>query len=195
MVMVNRIIQEKTMFQALFNLGIRVKGEPATSVLCKNTKKSGKIRRALLEIGRTLNCEICQQNSTWQGKPLTLQIDHIDGDPFNNEANNLRFLCPNCHSQTETFGAKNRKNWGSRKSLALVEENVVAQLKSFQNEKRDDFRKLVYQLYESKEIDFSQYGWVSQLSKISGLRCIHKKMKRLMPEFYLNFCFKRQYGP
>ncbi|NDB82938.1 MAG: HNH endonuclease, partial [Alphaproteobacteria bacterium] len=38
----------------------------------------------------------------------TLQLDHIDGDPYNHQLENLRFLCPNCHSQTETFSGRNR---------------------------------------------------------------------------------------
>ena len=37
---------------------------------------------------------------------ITLQLDHIDGDPANNMIENLRILCPNCHTQTETFGSK-----------------------------------------------------------------------------------------
>ena len=43
----------------------------------------------------------------YNGKPLTLQLDHIDGNPINNNLENLRFLCPNCHSQTDTFAGKN----------------------------------------------------------------------------------------
>lgn len=66
-----------------------------------------KIRRALLEIGRQYVCEQCGLGPEWAGMPLTLQVDHIDGDRWNDEAVNLRFLCPNCHSQTETFGHKN----------------------------------------------------------------------------------------
>ena len=48
--------------------------------------------------------------SEWHGKPIKLQIHHIDGDHFNNELSNLIILCPNCHSQTENFaGNKNRR--------------------------------------------------------------------------------------
>ncbi|GAB7048084.1 HNH endonuclease signature motif containing protein [Catenuloplanes indicus] len=46
----------------------------------------------------------------WQGRPLKLHVDHIDGDFLNNTAENLRFLCPNCHSQTATYA--NRKRTG-----------------------------------------------------------------------------------
>lgn len=45
----------------------------------------------------------------WRGKPLSIQIDHINGDNKDNRLENLRMLCPNCHSQTETFGARNKK--------------------------------------------------------------------------------------
>ena len=51
-------------------------------------------------------CSCCNV-SEWNGKPLTLQIDHIDGKKTNNMIENLRYLCPNCHTQTETWGVKN----------------------------------------------------------------------------------------
>jgi ribosomal protein S27AE len=53
-------------------------------------------------------CSNCGQGPTWFGKPLTLQLDHIDGDKYNNSLSNLRILCPNCHTQTHTWGGKNR---------------------------------------------------------------------------------------
>jgi hypothetical protein len=46
--------------------------------------------------------------SEWNGKPLTLQLDHIDGDRTNNTLDNLRLLCPNCHSQTETWAIQKK---------------------------------------------------------------------------------------
>ncbi|GAA1809788.1 hypothetical protein GCM10009749_17860 [Agromyces neolithicus] len=47
-------------------------------------------------------CVACGLGPEWNGKPLTLELDHVDGDRLNNELANLRLLCPNCHAQTET---------------------------------------------------------------------------------------------
>lgn len=51
-------------------------------------------------------CVLCGIGEFWQGQPLTLQVDHINGDRYNNSLDNLRVLCPNCHSQTPTFNGK-----------------------------------------------------------------------------------------
>lgn len=55
-------------------------------------------------------CETCGCPDEWNGKPLALHVDHIDGDSDNNFPTNLRLLCPNCHTQTDTYTARNRKN-------------------------------------------------------------------------------------
>jgi len=51
---------------------------------------------------RGYSCEWCNLNE-WRSQKITLEIDHIDGDRTNNSLENLRLLCPNCHSQTTTF--------------------------------------------------------------------------------------------
>jgi 5-methylcytosine-specific restriction endonuclease McrA len=56
------------------------------------------------------SCVECGQTSTWNNKPLVLQLDHIDGNSDNNQLSNLRLLCPNCHTQTETFGNAGQGN-------------------------------------------------------------------------------------
>ena len=53
-------------------------------------------------------CEICNIGPIWNNKQLNCELDHIDGDSSNHLLKNLRMLCPNCHSQTETFRSKNK---------------------------------------------------------------------------------------
>jgi transposase/5-methylcytosine-specific restriction endonuclease McrA len=66
------------------------------------------LRRALEELGRPYLCAECGISGDWNGRALTLQVDHIDGQFWNCRAENLRFLCPNCHSQTPTYAGRNR---------------------------------------------------------------------------------------
>lgn|SRR5271157_5243205 len=57
---------------------------------------------------RTPNvCETCGQGDNWNGKFLRLQIDHKNGDSSDNRWENLRKVCPNCHTQTDTFSWRN----------------------------------------------------------------------------------------
>lgn len=67
------------------------------------------VKRRLLAAGLLRNeCEICGL-SEWRGQPLTIQVDHRNGVNDDHRLENLRMLCPNCHSQTETYAARNRR--------------------------------------------------------------------------------------
>lgn len=72
------------------------------------TGASRSLKDRLIKFNILLNkCAECGIESTWNYKPIILQLDHIDGNHSNNVLNNLRILCPNCHSQTPTFAGRN----------------------------------------------------------------------------------------
>lgn len=84
---------------------------PFNKIFCKNSiykgNNQGMLKRLIAEGIKEYKCEECGL-SEWRGKPLTLQVDHINGDKIDNRIVNLKVLCPNCHSQTSTFGNKKR---------------------------------------------------------------------------------------
>ena len=71
------------------------------------------LRRALLEIGRPLRYAGCDNGDSWRGRPLVLHVDHVDGRLWDCRPDNLRFLCPNCHSQTPTYAGRTSKQIGA----------------------------------------------------------------------------------
>jgi Zn finger protein HypA/HybF involved in hydrogenase expression len=70
---------------------------------------SYKVKRKLIKAGILKNqCSECGI-TRWNGKKISLELDHIDGNSHNHQLSNLRIICPNCHSQTETFRFKRGK--------------------------------------------------------------------------------------
>ena len=96
-------------------------------------------------------CAICGCTE-WQGKTLSLELDHINGINNDNRLENLRFLCPNCHSQTSTYGSRNQ------------------QLNSSEYYIPDDLRKMVEEKYDEVKS-------VKNVSSILGIRrCVVTKI-------------------
>ena len=79
-------------------------------------KNRRNIRKVLFSMGVEYKCSRCGLTE-WLGKPIVLWLDHIDGNASNNIRSNFRFVCPNCDSQSVTFGSKNYGN--GRRSLGL----------------------------------------------------------------------------
>lgn len=67
------------------------------------------LRKFLIET-RGEKCECCGLPPVWNGQKLSLHLDHIDGNSDNNLPSNVRLMCPNCHSQTDTYGSKGQGN-------------------------------------------------------------------------------------
>lgn len=96
-------------------------------------------------------CAICGCTE-WQGKTLSLELDHINGINNDNRLENLRFLCPNCHSQTSTYGSRNQ------------------QLNSSEYDIPDDLRKMVEEKY-------NEVKSIKKVSSILGVRrCVVTKI-------------------
>ena len=63
-------------------------------------------------------CEMCN-GTEWMGEPIPLELDHINGDAGNNMPDNLRLLCPNCHTITPYSNGKNRGNGRKSRGVPL----------------------------------------------------------------------------
>lgn len=72
------------------------------------TNRTALKQRLIAENRLEYKCQFCSNTGTWNNLPLTLELDHINGVNNDNRIENLRFLCPNCHSQTDTYSGKNK---------------------------------------------------------------------------------------
>jgi hypothetical protein len=91
----------------------RPRGRSRRDVLVAGRRQDGRIpgerlRRALVARGRPERCAGCGVGATWNGRPLRLEVDHVSGEWWDNRAENLRLLCPNCHAVTDTYRGRNR---------------------------------------------------------------------------------------
>lgn len=86
----------------------------------KSIQVSGFIKRYIEEKFNN-KCVECGTGTIWNEKQLTLQVEHLDGDSRNTVEDNLSLLCPNCHTQTEFYGSKNKgRGRGSIYKAGLV---------------------------------------------------------------------------
>ncbi|MFI9750178.1 HNH endonuclease signature motif containing protein [Streptomyces collinus] len=87
----------------------------AEEILIEDTSKhprrvpSARLKRAMRELGVEERCAMCGMEAVWLGEPLPLEVDHVDGNWRNNRVENVRFLCPNCHSTTDSYRGRGRR--------------------------------------------------------------------------------------
>ena len=106
----NELEEQKIDYSALPNKTILEKQSIEDILVEDSNYQSSKLKKRLIEAGlKEHKCEKCGNTGEWQGKPLTLQVHHINGNHRDNRIENLQILCPNCHTQTENYGTKNIK--------------------------------------------------------------------------------------
>jgi 5-methylcytosine-specific restriction endonuclease McrA len=97
------------------------KAQPLSEILVANSSYTAidSLKKRLLKAGLLeYECAICHLVQ-WLGRPLSLNLDHINGISNDHRLENLRLLCPNCHAQTETFGSKNAKRRERKQTLCF----------------------------------------------------------------------------
>ena len=131
-------------------------------------------------------CAVCSMENMWNGKPLRFQIDHISGNSKDNSRENLRAICPNCHSQTDTWGYKNSR---TRNVAQRTPPTANPTLVYRTNARWEIYKERI----KMSSIDFSKYGWVNRVSEVLGItpQNVNKWMKRHLPEVYTS-AFKRK---
>ena len=78
---------------------------------------------------REWKCDCCGLTE-WMGKPLSLEIHHIDGNVYNNDISNLQVLCPNCHSLTENWRSRNAKGY-HKNNPKVTDEDILKALDEY----------------------------------------------------------------
>lgn len=87
----------------------KVRRELGEILVPQSSYSTNHLKKRLLKTGLLqYTCSFCGL-SNWRGIPISLQLDHINGIPDDHRLENLRLLCPNCHSQTETFTGRKLK--------------------------------------------------------------------------------------
>lgn len=154
-----------------------------------------KLRKELIEI-KGYKCEICKIDK-WLEQPISLELDHIDGNNKNDELTNVRLLCPNCHSQTPNFRGRNI-NQGKQK---ISDEILLEALQNTENirqaliavgltPKGGNYKRAtkLLNIYTSKPINSknSQFNtcWINNKS-------FNKKIKKDLLDEYLSLGWER----
>lgn len=86
-------------------------GIPIEEILVENSTYQNRAslkRRLIKEKKLEYKCYECGGNDMWNGKKLSLQLNHKNGINNDNRIQNLEFICPNCHSQTDNYAGKNK---------------------------------------------------------------------------------------
>lgn len=150
------------------------KPKPLEEILKENSfYNSHKLKQRLIESGlKEHKCENPNCGLTeWLGKPITLELHHINGDHNDNRLENLQLLCPNCHSYTDTYRAKNKIRYEKNKkeNIILLNEKDLEKIKNISNKEKIEKPKRYCALC-GKELNRKQINFCSNACATQSYR-------------------------
>lgn len=134
-------------------------------IFVENSKANKSYVRRLVLKNKLIDYKCsCGNNGSWMGKEISLELDHINGDPRDQRLDNLRFLCPNCHSITPTYCSKNQKH--SKKKITdqeiidsySIHKNIHRTLKSLGIENGRNYSRVNKLISENSSLLHRNFG-------------------------------------
>lgn len=180
---------------------------PLELILQNNTNyRSHSLKLRLFESGlKEEKCEVCGIK-TWQDKPITLELHHVNGDHYDNRLENLQILCPNCHSQTKNFRGKGSVRKEIPKLMKPVKEGKICPIcnKEFIPQKsknifcsRECYNKSLLNITtisitkENIQEVIDKYNTITDLAKHFNVS--RPTMRKYLDEYNLLYEFKSKY--
>jgi hypothetical protein len=169
-----------------WNVGLKVRPQKEyklEEILQKDFSYStSKLKRRLLESGiKEHKCECCK-NGEWNGKPIPLELHHINGDRLDNRLENLQLLCPNCHSQTDNYRGKNQTRYKKENFVSDIELKKMhnEEKEKRKNEKVQKNKELKLKIRTPKEIRYCICGkkLTAKQHKYCSQECAHNDVSK-----------------
>lgn len=164
---------DETKIEYKYNRGNRFKKKYSDEeVFCKNSKFSCNLKERILKSNlKEYKCSVCGNEGEWMNKKMVLQVDHINGINNDNRIENIRFICPNCHSQTETFSIGDRKKRKKKENFCSCGKKIYKTSKRCvfcENIKRE--KEISESFYNKlkEEITQANYSIVGRKHNVSG---------------------------
>jgi hypothetical protein len=147
---------------------------------------SSSLRKRLIKEGlKKSQCECCGIVE-WNGKSAPLELDHINGNHWDNRIENIQILCPNCHAQTDTYRGRNRAD-RREKIERIRKEKEVKPPYDHNALKKDEVEERLKMI---SHIDLKKFGWVQKVA--DALNLTHTQARRFINKYYEGLVYTRK---